>query len=156
MKALVGIIMGSRSDWETLSVAAEMLTELGVPHEVKVVSAHRTPDLLFEYAASAESRGLSAIIAGAGTRVFAASDIVLYASDFTRIQGDWSTAASSGAAGGQMLASVDAGWASTASPLAGPSNYVEATFTAPSFTKYHVWLRLRAANDSKYNDSVFV
>ena len=66
MKPLVGIIMGSRSDWETLSVAAELLTQLGVPHEVKVVSAHRTPDLLFEYAASAQARGLSAIIAGAG------------------------------------------------------------------------------------------
>ena len=66
MKPLVGIIMGSRTDWETLSVAAELLTELGVAHEVKVVSAHRTPDLLFEYAASAQSRGLSAIIAGAG------------------------------------------------------------------------------------------
>ena len=58
--------MGSRSDWDTLSVAAELLTELDVPHEVKVVSAHRTPDLLFEYASSAETRGLSAIIAGAG------------------------------------------------------------------------------------------
>ena len=66
MSPLVGIIMGSRSDWETLSVAAELLAELGVAHEVKVVSAHRTPDLLFSYAASAESRGLSAIIAGAG------------------------------------------------------------------------------------------
>jgi 5-(carboxyamino)imidazole ribonucleotide mutase len=66
MSPLVGIIMGSRSDWETLSAAAELLTQLGVPYEVKVVSAHRTPDLLFEYAASAELRGLSAIIAGAG------------------------------------------------------------------------------------------
>jgi 5-(carboxyamino)imidazole ribonucleotide mutase len=66
MKPLVGIIMGSRSDWETLQPAAEMLTQLGIPHEVKVVSAHRTPDLLFEYAAAAEGRGLAAIIAGAG------------------------------------------------------------------------------------------
>ena len=66
MKPLVGIIMGSQSDWETLKVAEEILVELGVPHEVKVVSAHRTPDLLFEYAGSAEQRGLSAIIAGAG------------------------------------------------------------------------------------------
>lgn len=66
MKPLVGIIMGSRSDWETLQPAAGLLTELGVAHEVRVVSAHRTPDLLFEYAASAEARGLAAIIAGAG------------------------------------------------------------------------------------------
>jgi 5-(carboxyamino)imidazole ribonucleotide mutase len=66
MKPLVGLIMGSRSDWETLQAAAETLERLGVPHEVKVVSAHRTPDLLFEYAASAESRGLEVIIAGAG------------------------------------------------------------------------------------------
>jgi 5-(carboxyamino)imidazole ribonucleotide mutase len=63
---LVGIIMGSRSDWETMRHAAETLTGLGVPHEVRVVSAHRTPDLLFEYAAGAEGRGLEVIIAGAG------------------------------------------------------------------------------------------
>ncbi len=66
MKALVGIIMGSSSDWETLRGAAETLEKLGVAHEVKVVSAHRTPDLLFEYAASARSRGLEVLIAGAG------------------------------------------------------------------------------------------
>ena len=66
MKAVVGIIMGSSSDWETMQGAADTLTALGVPHEVKVVSAHRTPDLLFEYASSARERGLKAIIAGAG------------------------------------------------------------------------------------------
>src|SRR5512136_2693339 len=66
MNPLVGIIMGSRSDWETLQAAAETLERLGVPHEVKVVSAHRTPDLLFEYATTAESRGIEVIIAGAG------------------------------------------------------------------------------------------
>ena len=66
MKPLVGIIMGSTSDWDTLKGAAETLEKLGVPHEVKVVSAHRTPDLLFEYASSARSRGLEVIIAGAG------------------------------------------------------------------------------------------
>ena len=66
MKAVVGIIMGSSSDWETMQGAADTLTALGVAHEVKVVSAHRTPDLLFEYAASARERGLKAIIAGAG------------------------------------------------------------------------------------------
>src|SRR5579885_1432459 len=66
MKALVGIIMGSSSDWETLRGAAETLEKLGVAHEVRVVSAHRTPDLLFEYASSARSRGLEVIIAGAG------------------------------------------------------------------------------------------
>lgn len=65
-KPLVGIIMGSKSDWETMSAAAETLATLGVAHEVSVVSAHRTPDLLFEYAGTAESRGLEVIIAGAG------------------------------------------------------------------------------------------
>jgi 5-(carboxyamino)imidazole ribonucleotide mutase len=66
MKPLVGLIMGSRSDWETLQDAAATLERLGIPHEVKVVSAHRTPDLLFEYAGGAEGRGLEVIIAGAG------------------------------------------------------------------------------------------
>jgi len=62
----VGIIMGSRSDWETMRRARDTLQELGVSHEVRVVSAHRTPDLLFEYAESAVERGLKVIIAGAG------------------------------------------------------------------------------------------
>jgi 5-(carboxyamino)imidazole ribonucleotide mutase len=62
----VGIIMGSASDHPHLAAAAELLEELGVPHEVRVVSAHRTPDWMFEYASSAESRGLEVIIAGAG------------------------------------------------------------------------------------------
>jgi 5-(carboxyamino)imidazole ribonucleotide mutase len=63
---LVGIIMGSQSDWETMQHAVAQLDELGVPHEAEVVSAHRTPDLLFEYAAKAAERGLEVIIAGAG------------------------------------------------------------------------------------------
>lgn len=63
---LVGIIMGSQSDWETMQHASAQLAELGVPHECRVVSAHRTPDLLFEYAASAAGRGLEVLIAGAG------------------------------------------------------------------------------------------
>jgi len=58
--------MGSTSDWETLRTAAETLEQLGIPHEVRVVSAHRTPDLLFEYASSARARGLEVLIAGAG------------------------------------------------------------------------------------------
>lgn len=65
-RPLVGVIMGSKSDWETMQHAAATLETLGVPFEVRVVSAHRTPDLLFEYASSAEARGLEAIIAGAG------------------------------------------------------------------------------------------
>ena len=63
---LVGVIMGSSSDWETMRHSAETLTELSVPHEVEVVSAHRTPDKLFDYAAAARGRGLEVIIAGAG------------------------------------------------------------------------------------------
>ena len=66
MRARVGIIMGSSSDWETMQGAADTLDSLHIAHEVRVVSAHRTPDLLFEYAASARERGLKAIIAGAG------------------------------------------------------------------------------------------
>jgi 5-(carboxyamino)imidazole ribonucleotide mutase len=66
MSAQVGIIMGSHSDWATMKHAADVLTELGVAHEVRIVSAHRTPDLLFEYAATAIDRGLQVIIAGAG------------------------------------------------------------------------------------------
>jgi len=66
MKPLVGIIMGSRSDWETLQPAANTLQKLGVAYETRVVSAHRTPDLLFEYASGARGRGLEVIIAGAG------------------------------------------------------------------------------------------
>ena len=66
MNTLVGIIMGSRSDWSTMRHAAETLEALGVPFETRVVSAHRTPDLLFEYCAGARGRGLEVIIAGAG------------------------------------------------------------------------------------------
>jgi 5-(carboxyamino)imidazole ribonucleotide mutase len=65
-KPLVGIIMGSKSDWETLQHAAQQLDELAVPYEAQVVSAHRTPDLLFEYASAAAARGIEVIIAGAG------------------------------------------------------------------------------------------
>jgi 5-(carboxyamino)imidazole ribonucleotide mutase len=63
---LVGVIMGSKSDWETMRLAAEMLTQFAVPHECRIVSAHRTPDWMVEYATGAESRGLEVIIAGAG------------------------------------------------------------------------------------------
>ncbi|HET8707341.1 MAG TPA: 5-(carboxyamino)imidazole ribonucleotide mutase [Pseudomonadales bacterium] len=66
MQPLVGIIMGSKSDWPTMEHAAQMLDKLGVPYEVTVVSAHRTPDLLFDYAKTAEQRGIQVIIAGAG------------------------------------------------------------------------------------------
>lgn len=66
MKPLVGIIMGSKSDWDTLQPASQTLQRLGIEHETRVVSAHRTPDLLFDYAATARSRGLEVIIAGAG------------------------------------------------------------------------------------------
>jgi 5-(carboxyamino)imidazole ribonucleotide mutase len=66
MKPLIGVIMGSQSDWATMSHAAETLDELRIPYETRVVSAHRTPDLLYEYAGSAIQRGLKVIIAGAG------------------------------------------------------------------------------------------
>ena len=66
MSPLVGVIMGSKSDWSTMSHSVEMLETLGIPYEVQVVSAHRTPDLLFSYAEQAHQRGLQVIIAGAG------------------------------------------------------------------------------------------
>lgn len=66
MQPQVGVIMGSKSDWPTMEHAVQMLEQLGVSHEVKVVSAHRTPDLLFDYAKTAKMRGLQVIIAGAG------------------------------------------------------------------------------------------
>ncbi len=66
MKALVGVIMGSKSDWPTMCHAVDVLKKLAIPHETRVVSAHRTPDLLFDYCASARERGLRVIIAGAG------------------------------------------------------------------------------------------
>ncbi|MGE3955581.1 MAG: carbohydrate-binding protein [Vicinamibacterales bacterium] len=94
----------------------------------------------------------SMMVAGAA----GAQDIVLYASDATVVQGSWSLSASSSAAGGQRLTSTDSGWSYTTNALASPSHYIEASFTAPSFTTYHVWLRMRATNDSKWNDSVWV
>ncbi|MGX5557917.1 5-(carboxyamino)imidazole ribonucleotide mutase [Bacillus cereus] len=66
MKSLVGVIMGSTSDWETMKYACDILDELNIPYEKKVVSAHRTPDYMFEYAETARKRGLKVIIAGAG------------------------------------------------------------------------------------------
>jgi 5-(carboxyamino)imidazole ribonucleotide mutase len=66
MKPLVGIIMGSTSDWETMRAAAEALDKLGIPYETRIISAHRTPDLLFEYASAAQGRGIEVIVAGAG------------------------------------------------------------------------------------------
>jgi 5-(carboxyamino)imidazole ribonucleotide mutase len=64
--AMVGIVMGSQSDWPTMKAAAEILSDLGVPHEVRIVSAHRTPDRLWDYGRTAAARGLKAIVAGAG------------------------------------------------------------------------------------------
>ena len=83
-------------------------------------------------------------------------DIVLTTSDVTITQGNWATASGSDAAGGQFLSSVDSGWSTTTAPFASPNDFFEATFTASANTPYHVWLRLRASENSKYNDSVWV
>ena len=85
-----------------------------------------------------------------------AADIVLYSSDVTTMQGSWTRVSGSGAAGGAYMGSTDNGWSSTDSALASPSQYFESTFTAASATPYRVWLRLRASDDSKWNDSVWV
>ena len=99
---------------------------------------------------------VAAIIAGAGSRAHAASDLVLYATDFTVAHGNWATVATTGAAGGQALSSADRGWSTPDTALASPADYVEATFSVPSYTPYHIWVRLRASGDSKYNDSVWM
>jgi endonuclease/exonuclease/phosphatase family metal-dependent hydrolase len=85
----------------------------------------------------------------------AASDIVLYASDATNLNGHWSRTADSSAAGGQAIVSTDTGWASTGSAAPSPTNFFEFKFDAPANTSYHVWLRLRANGNSKYSDSVY-
>src|SRR5882672_823904 len=99
---------------------------------------------------------LAICLAGLARLSAAATDIVLYASDVTTRQGGWATASASGAAGGTYTGSTDNGWSSTTTALASPSQYFESAFTAPSATTYHLWLRLRASGDSKWNDSVWV
>jgi hypothetical protein len=83
------------------------------------------------------------------------ADIVLYATDGTTLHGNWTRVSDATAAGGERLASVDNGWSNTIGPLAAPGAYVDYTFNAPSATRYHVWLRMRATANSKNNDSVF-
>jgi hypothetical protein len=83
------------------------------------------------------------------------ADVVLYASDVSVISGAWARVSSSSGAGGLKLTTIDAGWAALDRPLAAPANYFEARFDAPAGVTYQVWLRLRAANDSKWNDSVW-
>ena len=90
------------------------------------------------------------------TLAAAATDIVLYAGDATNLHGNWSRGADASAAGGQLLTSADKGWSNTGAPLASPADSFDFTFTAPAATSYHVWLRMRAGANSKYNDSVYV
>src|SRR5690349_2651898 len=100
---------------------------------------------------------LTIVLAGANApRAYAAgSDIVLWAADASNLNGQWSLVADSSAAGGQAVSSTDTGWSSTSGPLAAPGNYFDFTFSAPANTAFHVWLRLRASGDSKWNDSVY-
>ena len=84
------------------------------------------------------------------------SDIVLYASEAAVVKGNWASSSSSGAAGSRSMKSSDLGWSTTNAPQASPANYFEMTFDAPAATTYRVWLRLRAANNSKWNDAVWV
>ena len=94
---------------------------------------------------------------GAGSIVRGqATDIVLYPSEATTVRGNFAAAASSGAAGGRSMTSSDLGWSAANAPLASPSNYFEMTFNAPAGTPYRIWLRLRAAGNSKWNDAVWV
>jgi endonuclease/exonuclease/phosphatase family metal-dependent hydrolase len=100
---------------------------------------------------------LSAAVSLAAAASAAASpDVVLYPSDVTAISGNWARVQSASGAGITKMQSVDRGWSATDQPLANPNDYFEVTFSAPSYTKYHVWLRLRATDESKWNDSVWV
>ena len=91
----------------------------------------------------------------AGTAHAASPDVVLYATDAVKTAGSWSRVTDSSAAGGQALASADKGWSSPDAALAAPADYVEFSFSAASKTPYHVWVRMRAAGNSKFNDSMF-
>jgi hypothetical protein len=84
------------------------------------------------------------------------SDVVLYTAEATTIEGNWAAGASSGAADGRSMISADLGWSTTSAPLASPSHYFEMKFDAPAGTPYRIWLRLRAKNNSKWNDAVWV
>jgi endonuclease/exonuclease/phosphatase family metal-dependent hydrolase len=101
---------------------------------------------------------VSALFVACGfvTPAAAQSDVVIYSSDVSTIRGNWTREASSSGAGGQKMRSVDRGWSSTASALAAPPDYFEATFSAVANTNYRVWLRLRGAGDSKWNESAWV
>lgn len=96
---------------------------------------------------------LSVVVPAAEAR---SSDIVLYASEAAVVKGHWRAASSAGAAGGSSMGSPDAGWSSADAPIASPANFFELTFDAPAGTAYRVWLRLRAAGNSKWNDAVWV
>lgn len=91
----------------------------------------------------------------AASTTTAPAEVVLYASDVSSVHGNWAVVADAAAAGGQALTSTDKGWVNTSAALAAPADYFEFTFNAPSATPYRVWLRMRAAANSKYNDSVF-
>ena len=91
-----------------------------------------------------------------GAATSEAQDIVLYPSDVSSVQGNWYAWESSSGAGGQRMTSNDYGWSTTDAPQASPGDYFEATFSAPSYTTYHLWVRMRATGDSKWNDSVWV
>src|SRR4051794_3137412 len=96
------------------------------------------------------------VLLAAATDLRAANDIVAYASDVTTMQGNWTRAASSTGAGGQMMTSSDYGWSITNAALASPADYFEVPVTASANTPYHVWVRIRAGGDSKWNDSVWM
>ena len=93
---------------------------------------------------------LPATVASAAT-----TDVVLYASDAANLHGNWARVPDATAAGGQLLSSADQGWSSTVTPLAAPADFFDFTFSAPANTPYHIWVRLRAASNSKWNDSLF-
>src|SRR4051812_30243104 len=114
-----------------------------MPTSQGVALAQRISQLLRRGRWFASGSALVLIVACATLRLHAAGDVVLYASDFTNIRGAWAIVDDASAAGGASLSTIDNGWPAAESPRPMPADYVEATFSAPASTAYHVWLRLR-------------
>ena len=98
----------------------------------------------------------TALLMAASAPAWAAGDVIGYAADATALSGHWSRAADASAAGGQLMTSADSGWSSTAAPVASPTHYFDLALTADANTAYHVWVRLRASGNSKWNDSAWL
>lgn len=122
----------------------------------KVVARTNATDVRPTLIAESPTRSFTTAGTGGGGGGTTAPEVVLYASDVNRLVGSWSIVPDSSAAGGTLARSADAGYSNTAGALASPPHYFEASFTAPAATRYRLWMRIRAKDNSKFNDSVFV